>query len=391
MTLGQNIQAARKAQGLSQEALAARVGVSRQALGKWEKDTALPGLDNLQALAEVLGQPVDALLGRTGENPAAGPVMTLDAMRTLLEARDAEQARARHRTAVLALAVLAVLLALAGSVLGGYRAQLDAANARLDALSSAAGQTNANIAGLAGQMEELQQAVRQGKSTVLTWDYTLEGTPGQLQAVRNLPLVIRVMPRTGQPGLQAELLADRQGAPDGGAQDVLALEELPSGYFSAQGSFHKGDCLSLTVRWLYPDGSTVMEELGQISLDESGLYPVFSWPYTEDKLSYRYYEHPERGTLSLACLPVEVEVFVPEWMTPQSGEISLLVDGEERAAVPLKVYPDDRGATFGYTATFREEDAEQPYAGGDVALLACLVDSAGNVWESGLRPLEPMP
>ena len=56
MTLGQNIQNARRAQGLSQEALAEKIGVSRQALGKWEKDTALPGLDNLQALAAALGR-----------------------------------------------------------------------------------------------------------------------------------------------------------------------------------------------------------------------------------------------------------------------------------------------------------------------------------------------
>ena len=55
MTLGQNIQTARKAKGMSQEALAERIGISRQALGKWEKDTALPGLDNLQALAAELG------------------------------------------------------------------------------------------------------------------------------------------------------------------------------------------------------------------------------------------------------------------------------------------------------------------------------------------------
>ena len=54
MTLGENIQAARKNKGLSQEALAEQVGVSRQALGKWEKDTALPSLDNLRALAAVL-------------------------------------------------------------------------------------------------------------------------------------------------------------------------------------------------------------------------------------------------------------------------------------------------------------------------------------------------
>ena len=73
MTLGQNIQTARKAKGMSQETLAEKIGVSRQALGKWEKDTALPGLDNLQALAAELGTGVDALLGAQAESPAAMP------------------------------------------------------------------------------------------------------------------------------------------------------------------------------------------------------------------------------------------------------------------------------------------------------------------------------
>ena len=68
MTLGQNLQAARKAKGLSQETLAEQIGVSRQALGKWEKDTALPGLDNLQAAAQVLGVPVSTTSWGVEEN-----------------------------------------------------------------------------------------------------------------------------------------------------------------------------------------------------------------------------------------------------------------------------------------------------------------------------------
>ena len=74
MTLGQNIQTARKAKGISQEALAEKIGVSRQALGKWEKDTALPGVDNLQALAKELGVSVDALLGSAAPDTAAPAV-----------------------------------------------------------------------------------------------------------------------------------------------------------------------------------------------------------------------------------------------------------------------------------------------------------------------------
>ncbi len=38
MTLGQRIYSLRKARGLSQEELAAAVGVSRQAVSKWELD-----------------------------------------------------------------------------------------------------------------------------------------------------------------------------------------------------------------------------------------------------------------------------------------------------------------------------------------------------------------
>mgnify|MGYP003105225273 FL=1 len=41
-TLGGRIQTGRKAAGLSQEALGERLGVSRQAVSKWEADAAVP-------------------------------------------------------------------------------------------------------------------------------------------------------------------------------------------------------------------------------------------------------------------------------------------------------------------------------------------------------------
>ena len=61
-TIGRRIQVLRRQANLSQEALAGRLGVSRQALGKWEADQSLPGIDNLQALAAELGVTVDQLL-----------------------------------------------------------------------------------------------------------------------------------------------------------------------------------------------------------------------------------------------------------------------------------------------------------------------------------------
>lgn len=54
--------ALRKANGLSQEALAEKLGISRQAISKWERAEASPDTDNLMALAQLYGMTLDALL-----------------------------------------------------------------------------------------------------------------------------------------------------------------------------------------------------------------------------------------------------------------------------------------------------------------------------------------
>ena len=63
MTLGEQIQTCRKKAGLSQEALAEILGVSRQAVSKWELDSALPELDKVVAMAKLFGVTTDQLLG----------------------------------------------------------------------------------------------------------------------------------------------------------------------------------------------------------------------------------------------------------------------------------------------------------------------------------------
>ncbi len=62
MKLGEVIYAHRKAQGLSQEKLAEEVGVSRQAVSKWELDEATPEVEKLLALARVFDITTDDLL-----------------------------------------------------------------------------------------------------------------------------------------------------------------------------------------------------------------------------------------------------------------------------------------------------------------------------------------
>ncbi|MGM9618679.1 MAG: helix-turn-helix domain-containing protein [Oscillospiraceae bacterium] len=60
--ISQNLRALRARLGLSQEAAAERVGVSRQALGKWETGESAPDLQSCMALAELYGVTLDALV-----------------------------------------------------------------------------------------------------------------------------------------------------------------------------------------------------------------------------------------------------------------------------------------------------------------------------------------
>ena len=70
MTLGERIASHRRALGISQEELGARLGVSRQAVSKWETSTAVPDMENLLALSREFGVSVAELTETPEEGPA---------------------------------------------------------------------------------------------------------------------------------------------------------------------------------------------------------------------------------------------------------------------------------------------------------------------------------
>ena len=67
MTLGEKIKKARIESGLSQEQLAGKMMVSRQAITKWEADKGIPDVSNLKLLAQLLNVSIDYLLDDGGE------------------------------------------------------------------------------------------------------------------------------------------------------------------------------------------------------------------------------------------------------------------------------------------------------------------------------------
>ena len=66
-TIGERIAEKRKAKGLTQEELAEKLGVSAQAVSKWENDISCPDIMTLPPLAKILGCSVDELLSGKDE------------------------------------------------------------------------------------------------------------------------------------------------------------------------------------------------------------------------------------------------------------------------------------------------------------------------------------
>lgn len=68
MTFGEQLKACRRAHGLSQEKVAEHLGVSRQAVTKWENNQTMPSSQNLLALSALYGVSLDELAGNSGHS-----------------------------------------------------------------------------------------------------------------------------------------------------------------------------------------------------------------------------------------------------------------------------------------------------------------------------------
>lgn len=384
MTLGQNIQAARKAKGLSQETLAEKIGVSRQALGKWEKDTALPGLDNLQALAAELGTGVDALLG-TEQSASAAPAVTLDAMRDLLSARDAEEKRRRRLWGCAGGATFLILAGLLAGMALQYERQINALNQNYAAIQSSYA---AQQADLSAQISELQDAVRMGETTVLDWRWLPADKLHRDAAGSWMPVQVQVTPRTAAEGTSARL-AVRCG-------DDTQLYEMTAGAdgsYTASGLvFTVGNNYALSVQWT-ADGVTTSEALGTVNFNEEMTKPTIIWATGYTSLDYGYYLRRTGKTnyLTLTCYPVELEVDAPAWMEVAAVEVDLRLNGDagEPAATAVLqcaesysyVGADRTGGVWSGTFYDGAPADGWPYDGKEIPKYVVRVtDTNGGVW-----------
>lgn len=113
MTLGQQIASARKEKGMTQEMLAEQLGVTRQAVARWETGKALPGTANLFMLRQLLGIPTE-----TADAEATDLEETTEKSGTLANTEKAESLTAKQKWMLLAATAVLLWLALQFAGLG---------------------------------------------------------------------------------------------------------------------------------------------------------------------------------------------------------------------------------------------------------------------------------
>ena len=108
MTFGKKLQSLRKEKGLSQDALANQLYVTRQSVSQWENDRTMPSVDLLIKISEIFDTTVDALLGKPETESIPQPMAQA---KTLTDKKSIKTAmRYEYSTAVIVLVSMALLL-----------------------------------------------------------------------------------------------------------------------------------------------------------------------------------------------------------------------------------------------------------------------------------------
>lgn len=254
MTIGTRIAQKRKELSLSQEALGEQLGVSRQAIYKWESDSALPEIEKLIALSRLFGVSVGWLLGvEESERPADAPHSAENSGElTEAQLKMVEEIVARYLAAqpkppkrrmwpfvltgfILLIATFSLINRLDEISQQYQRVQMTVSNVQSS--------VNSQINGISTRVESILKAQNN-----LTADYGTEIIASDL--ARNIvTFTARAVPKTYEEGMSAVFLAD---SGDGPAE--FPAELAPGRTFTGEITTELTDNIVLSVVFISPDG-----------------------------------------------------------------------------------------------------------------------------------------
>lgn len=269
-TTGQRIAAHRRALGLSQEALGARLGVSRQAIYKWESDAAMPEIEKLVALSRLFGVSVGALLGvEEAAQPSEAQPEALteeqlktveELMRQYLAQRPLPRRWPRVLAGAAALVLLVSLLRLSG--------QLKTVRSDYQSLQNTVSNLTYSVSSQIGSISNRVESILKSQNE-LTADYTTEPAGFDL-AAGTVTFALQATPKTYQEGMQAVFTAETGGA-------LLEQEAAPgeNQSFSANLTCPLTDEITLSVVFVQGDTRQTQRIGVYTGLYSDSLKPVY--------------------------------------------------------------------------------------------------------------------
>ncbi len=283
MTVGQRIAQKRKELGLSQENLGDRLGVSRQAIYKWESDQTLPEIDKLVNLSKLFSVPVGWLLGVEEESAAADSGELTEQQLTMVqeiadryiaaipvpEAPEPTAPPRRRRWPL-------VLAGLAGAaIVFGFGFLSD----RLGDLQSQYANLNSSMMGLQtsvsnqiGSITGQVQSILEQQASLLA-DWSCEEKETDLSA-NTITFSLRAVPKTYEDGMTAVFTV----VSDGETQD-FPVAPGPGHAFTLEADCPLTDDIQFSIALLTPDGRRQTQLLDQWTGLYMGSFPFIHIPF----------------------------------------------------------------------------------------------------------------
>ena len=289
MTMGQRIAQRRKELGLSQEALGERLGVSRQAIYKWESDAALPEIEKLVNLSRVFSVSIDWLLGEGEESreltpdqlrmveeivgrylaaqPPEKTVILRESMEQGGEAGERGPEKKRRRWPwVLGAAAMIVVVSVAVSLFGRLdRLSRDYQDLQMS-ISSINSDVNRQIYTITRQVEETLQ-----RQNDLTAEQSVQVAEPDYRA-NTVTIQARALPRTYVEGMEAEFLLV-----SGGESFTVPGELGEDHAFTARTTVPLTDEIAVSVAFLAGEQrqTQVLEEFFGLYSDSFATIQIF--------------------------------------------------------------------------------------------------------------------
>lgn len=385
MTVGQRIAQKRKEKGLSQEALGERLGVSRQAIYKWESDAALPEIEKLVKLSREFELSVDWLLGEGDESRELTPdqlrvveeivgryLAAQPPEKTVIPRQSAEQEaagegkpekkRRRRWPWVLGAAAMIVVVSVAVSLFDRLdRIERSYQDMQMS-ISSINSDVNRQIYTITRQVEETLQ-----RQNDLTAEQSVQVADTDYLA-NTVTLSARAMPRTYVEGMEAEFLLV-----SGGESFTVPGELGEDHAFTARTTVPLTDEIAVSVAFLAGEQrqTQVLEEFHRLYSDSFATIQITGG------LS-RFTKSSEAANWTAVFSPVHVDCLDKYGDAAQVSSLRVGLFRDQKLVAWFT--EEEQSGVEGYHVFRMEPDRMEMGSDGTYCIAAVVEDEFGREW-----------